>query len=90
MFAVVGLLVLVIISVGTQPALAQQEAAKAQVITLNYATFFPGSHPEWTSFNKGFISKAGELSKGRLAFQVRGGRRLSRSSSAQGNTKRDC
>jgi TRAP-type C4-dicarboxylate transport system substrate-binding protein len=66
---VAGLLVLAISLVGVQPVLAQQ----AQTITLNYATFFPGSHPEWTGFNKGFISKAVELSKGRLAFRFRGG-----------------
>ena len=52
-----------------QPALAQA----AQTITLNYSTFCPGSHPEWAGFNKGFISKAVELSKGRLAFRFRGG-----------------
>ena len=48
-------------------------SASAQTITLNYSTFFPGSHPEWAGFNKGFISKAVELSKGRLAFRFRGG-----------------
>ncbi len=53
-----------------QPAPAQQ---KVEPITLNWAAFIPGSHPEIIGFNKGFISKAVELSKGRLAFKFRGG-----------------
>ena len=75
--AVVGWLVLIVVLVITlivaQPTLAQQAGSKPQPITLNFATFFPGSHPEWTGFNRGFISKAVELSKGRLAFKFRGG-----------------
>ncbi len=70
---VAGWFAMVILPVVAQPALAQQTPAKPQQITLNYATFFPGSHPEWAGFNKGFISKAVELSKGRLAFRFRGG-----------------
>jgi TRAP-type transport system periplasmic protein len=54
-------------------ALLSAQPAAGQTITLNYSTFFPGSHPEWAGFNKGFISKAVELSKGRLAFRFRGG-----------------
>ncbi len=54
----------------TQPALAQQ---KSEPMTLNWAAFIPGSHPEIVGFNKGFINKAVELSKGRLAFKFRGG-----------------
>ncbi len=52
------------------PAFAQQ---KAEPITLNWAAFIPGSHPETVGFTKGFINKALELSKGRLAFKFRGG-----------------
>src|SRR5512147_2491156 len=55
---------------GVQPALAQQ---KVEPITINFAAFIPGSHPEMIGFNKGFVSKAVELSKGRLAFKFRGG-----------------
>ena len=69
----VGCLGLIIAMAAALPALAQQAAPKPEPITLNFATFFPGSHPEWTGFNKGFISKAVELSKGRLAFKFRGG-----------------
>lgn len=69
---VVGCFTLIIALICPLPALAQQ-AAPSQTITLNYSTFFPGSHPEWAAFNKGFISKAVELSKGRLAFRFRGG-----------------
>jgi TRAP-type C4-dicarboxylate transport system substrate-binding protein len=67
---VVGCLALVIGVAGAQLALAQQ---KVEPITLNWASFIPGSHPEIIGFNKGFISKAVELSKGRLAFKFRGG-----------------
>jgi len=63
-------LTLMIAVAGTQPAFAQQ---KAEAINLNWATFMPGSHPEVIGFNRGFISKALELSKGRLAFKFRGG-----------------
>ncbi|MCX8023082.1 MAG: TRAP transporter substrate-binding protein DctP [Syntrophorhabdaceae bacterium] len=57
----------------TEPVYAQQTTQKQEQFTLNYASFFPSSHPEWAAFNKGFISKAVELSKGRLAFRFRGG-----------------
>jgi TRAP-type C4-dicarboxylate transport system substrate-binding protein len=67
---VVGCLALVIGVAGAQMALAQQ---KVEPITLNWASFIPGSHPEIIGFNKGFINKAVELSKGRLAFKFRGG-----------------
>jgi TRAP-type C4-dicarboxylate transport system substrate-binding protein len=56
--------------VGAQPAFAQQ---KVEPITLNFAAFIPGSHPEITGFTKGFVNMAVELSKGRLAFKFRGG-----------------
>jgi len=56
-----------------QPALAQQAAPKAQPITLNFGSLFPGSHPQMAGFTKGFVNKAVELSKGRLAFRFRGG-----------------
>ncbi len=67
---VVGCLALMLVVLGTQPALAQQ---KSEPITLNWASFIPGSHPEIIGFNKGFITKAIELSKGKLAFKFRGG-----------------
>ncbi len=57
----------------SQPALAQQPAAKAEPITINFAAFIPSSHPEMIGFTKGFVNKAVELSKGRLAFKFRGG-----------------
>jgi TRAP-type C4-dicarboxylate transport system substrate-binding protein len=56
-----------------RPVLAQQPAPKAEPITLNFGAFIPGSHPEVIGFNKGFVAKAVELSKGRLAFRFRGG-----------------
>ena len=68
--SVVGCMGLVIAVAGAQTALAQQ---KVEPITLNWAAFIPGSHPEIIGFNKGFINKAVELSKGRLAFKFRGG-----------------
>jgi TRAP-type transport system periplasmic protein len=68
-----GYLVLVVVATGVQPALAQQPAPKAEPITLNFGAFIPGSHPEITGFNRGFVAKAVELSKGRLAFKFRGG-----------------
>ena len=71
--ALVGFLALVISVSGAQKGFAQQTAPKGEVITLNWAAFIPGSHPEITGFNKGFINKAVELSKGRLAFKFRGG-----------------
>jgi len=55
---------------GVQAALPQQ---KVEPIILDWAAFIPGSHPEIIGFNKGFINKAVELSKGRLAFKFRGG-----------------
>lgn len=58
---------------GAPSALAQQAAQKVEPITLNWAAFIPGSHPEIIAFNKGFIAKAVELSKGKLAFKFRGG-----------------
>jgi len=61
---------LVALMIGVQPASAQQ---KTEPITLNWATFVPGSHPEIIGFTKGFVNKAVELSKGRLAFKFRGG-----------------
>jgi len=67
---IVGCLAVVIVVTGAQLALAQQ---KVEPITLNWAGFVPASHPEMIGFNKGFISKAIELSKGRLAFKFRGG-----------------
>jgi TRAP-type transport system periplasmic protein len=63
-------LVLVVVAVCVQPAFAQQ---KVEPITLNWAAFIPGPHPEIVGFNKGFVNKAVELSKGRLAFKFRGG-----------------
>jgi TRAP-type C4-dicarboxylate transport system substrate-binding protein len=70
---VLGCLALIVALAGSQLALAQQAAPKPQQITLNFSSFFPGSHPEMAGFNKGFIAKAVELSKGRLAFRFRGG-----------------
>ena len=70
---VIGCLVLIIAVAIAQTALAQQAAPKVEPITLNWASFLPGSHPEMISFNKGFVAKAVELSKGRLAFKFRGG-----------------
>ena len=70
---IAGCLVLVIVAASAQPALAQQAAPKAEPITLNFGAFIPGSHPEMIGFNKGFVAKAVELSKGRLAFKFRGG-----------------
>jgi TRAP-type C4-dicarboxylate transport system substrate-binding protein len=67
---VVGCLAAVIVVAGAQLAFAQQ---KAEPITLNWAAFVSASHPEMIGFNKGFISKAIELSKGRLGFKFRGG-----------------
>lgn len=59
------------IAVGCAPsAFAQQ---KVEPITINWAAFIPGSHPEIVGFTKGFVNKAVELSKGRLAFKFRGG-----------------
>ncbi len=68
-----GLLVLFLGMAAVQTALAQQAAPKPDVITLNWSSFLPGSHPEMIAFNKGFVAKAVELSKGRLAFKFRGG-----------------
>ena len=70
---VVGCLALFIAVAGIQPAVAQQAAPKTQPITINYGSFLPGSHPEMIGFTKGFVNKAVELSKGRLAFRFRGG-----------------
>lgn len=68
-----GFLILMISMAASQPAFAQQTAPKAEQITLNWSSFLPGSHPEMIAFNKGFVAKAVELSKGRLAFKFRGG-----------------
>jgi TRAP-type C4-dicarboxylate transport system substrate-binding protein len=68
--SVAGCLALVIALTGTESALAQQ---KVEPITINFAAFIPGSHPEMIGFTKGFVNKAVELSKGRLAFKFRGG-----------------
>ena len=70
---IVGCLALIIAVAAAQTALAQQAAPKVETITLNWASFLPGSHPEMIAFNKGFVDKAVELSKGRLAFKFRGG-----------------
>ena len=69
LLATLGCFALVLSLLGAAPALAQQKAE----FTLNWAAFIPGSHPEILAFNKGFIAKAVELSKGRLAFKFRGG-----------------
>jgi TRAP-type transport system periplasmic protein len=68
--AFVGCLALILAVAATQPALAQQ---KVEPITLNWGAFVPSSHPEMIGFTKGFVNKAAELSKGRLAFKFRGG-----------------
>jgi len=68
--SVFGCFALVMALFGTLPAFAQQ---KVEPITLNFAAFIPGSHPEIIGFHKGFVNKAVELSKGRLAFKFRGG-----------------
>lgn len=70
---VIGCLALFIAVADIQPARAQQAAPETQPITLNYGSFLPGSHPEMIGFTKGFVNKAVELSKGRLAFRFRGG-----------------
>ena len=67
---VFGWLALIIIAAGVEPALAQQ---KVEPITLSWASFVPGTHPETVAVTRGFINKAVELSKGRLAFKFRGG-----------------
>jgi TRAP-type C4-dicarboxylate transport system substrate-binding protein len=69
LFALVCFAAVVGIS-GAQVAFAQQ---KGEPITLNFAAFVPGSNPEMINFTKGFVNKAVELSKGRLAFKFRGG-----------------
>ena len=58
---------------GVQAAFAQQTAPKVEPITLNFGAFVPASNPEMVSFTKGFVNKAIELSKGRLAIKFRGG-----------------
>lgn len=65
-----GCLALVLVIGGAELGFAQQ---KVEPITINFAAFIPGSHPEITGFTKGFVNKAVELSKGRLAFKFRGG-----------------
>jgi len=70
---IINCLILIATTAGAQPALAQLTAPKAEPVTINFAAFIPGSHPEMIGFNKGFVSKAVELSKGRLAFKFRGG-----------------
>jgi TRAP-type transport system periplasmic protein len=70
---IISCFVLVAAMASNQPALAQLTAPKAEPITINFAAFIPGSHPEMIGFNKGFVSKAVELSKGKLAFKFRGG-----------------
>ncbi len=70
---IIGCLVLIIAVVMCQTALAQQAGAKVEPISLNWSSFLPGSHPEMIAFNKGFVAKAVELSKGRLGFKFRGG-----------------
>ncbi len=70
---VLGCLFLIIAVTVAQTAVAQQPASKVETITLNWSSFLPGSHPEMIAFNKGFVAKAVELSKGRLAFKFRGG-----------------
>ncbi len=68
---IVGCVALAMV-MATGAALAQA-GPKAEAMTLNWASFLPGSHPEMIAFNKGFVAKAVELSKGRLAFKFRGG-----------------
>jgi TRAP-type C4-dicarboxylate transport system substrate-binding protein len=68
--AVIGCLALIIGVAAAQPVLGQQ---KVEPITLNWASFVPGTHPETVAVQKGFMNKAVELSKGRLAFKFRGG-----------------
>jgi TRAP-type C4-dicarboxylate transport system substrate-binding protein len=70
---VLGCLALIVAVAGAQPALGQEAAPKAQPITLNFGSLFPGSHPQMAGFTKGFVNKAVELSNGRLAFRFRGG-----------------
>jgi len=73
MIAVVGCLIVTFALTGVQPTLAQSKAEKVKPIVINWAAFIPASHPEIIGFNKGFVKKAVELSKGRLAFKFRGG-----------------
>ncbi len=73
MIAVVGCLIFTLALMGAHPALAQSKAEKVKPIVINWAAFIPASHPEIIGFNKGFVKKAVELSKGRLSFKFRGG-----------------
>ncbi|HVN24323.1 MAG TPA: TRAP transporter substrate-binding protein DctP [Syntrophorhabdales bacterium] len=66
-------LVLIVAVTLAGTATAQQAPPKTETVTLNWSSFLPGSHPEMIAFNKGFVAKAVELSKGRLAFKFRGG-----------------
>jgi TRAP-type C4-dicarboxylate transport system substrate-binding protein len=68
--AVVVCLALIIFVAAARPALAQQ---KVEPITLNWASFVPATNPETVAVVNGFMNKAAELSKGRLAFRFRGG-----------------
>jgi TRAP-type transport system periplasmic protein len=68
--AIIGCLAMVILLAAAQFALAQQ---KVEPITLSWASFVPGTHTETVAVVKGFMNKAAELSKGRLAFRFRGG-----------------
>jgi TRAP-type transport system periplasmic protein len=70
---VLGCFLFAVVAVHARQAMAQQPAPKVEPITLNFGAFIPGSHPEILGFNKGFVAKAVELSKGRLAFKFRGG-----------------
>jgi TRAP-type C4-dicarboxylate transport system substrate-binding protein len=70
---VIGCLILTFALMGAHPSLAQQKTEKFKPIVINWAAFVPASHPEMIGFNKGFVRKAVELSKGRLAFKFRGG-----------------
>jgi TRAP-type transport system periplasmic protein len=69
----VGFVCAAVAVIGLQPVFAQQTTPKAETVTLNFGAFVPSSDREMVNFNKAFITKAVELSKGRLAFKFRGG-----------------
>jgi TRAP-type C4-dicarboxylate transport system substrate-binding protein len=55
------------------PAPTPAPAPKVDTITINWASFQPGTMSETVTFKNGFMAKATELSKGRLAFNFKGG-----------------
>jgi len=85
--SIIGCFILAVAMAGAYPALAQQ---KAEPTTINFTAFIPGSHPEMIGFNKGFVSKAVELSKGDLPSNSVVARRPLHTGFTQGDTKWNC